>query len=199
MSYIVSQDHICNTIFRYMIYLWCLLYSKKKTLLIWSLWSRLYSSLNFLRKQSCVVNRFVLEKSLELFCLCFSLWQVSHLCLLYDNAHRQFIFILFLRFSIAGENKDGCRNGVWSVDAAMALGTPKKWKKKKNNKKRINYKYWNNKHWLKSFREIFQFLDNCTRRKIVNPIVNLGEYLIKVIIKISQSWWGGVGEGVGGG
>ena len=99
---------------------------KKKTLLIWSLWSRLYSSLNFLRKQSCVVNRFVLEKSLELFCLCFSLWQVSHLCLLYDNAHRQFIFILFLRFSIAGENKDGCRNGVWSVDAAMALGTPKK-------------------------------------------------------------------------
>ena len=72
-------------------------------------------------------------------------------------------------------------------------------KKKKNIKKRINYKYWNNKHWLKSFRGIFQFLDNCTRRKIVNPIVNLGEYLIKVIIKISQSWWGGVGEWVGGG
>ena len=48
LSYNVSQDHLQHH--GYMIRLWCIFYSKNKTLLTWSSWSRLYSSLNFLEK-----------------------------------------------------------------------------------------------------------------------------------------------------
>ena len=48
LSYNVSQDHLQHH--GYMIRFWCLFYSKDKTLLTWSSWSRLYSSLNFLEK-----------------------------------------------------------------------------------------------------------------------------------------------------
>ena len=48
LSHNVSQNHLLHH--GYMIRLWCTFYSKNKTLLTWSSWSRLYSSLNFPEK-----------------------------------------------------------------------------------------------------------------------------------------------------
>ena len=134
-----------------MIHLWCIFYSKKITLLIWSLWSRLYSSLNFLENQ--VVLYFVLnwKDFSTFFCLLWFLWQVSDLWFLYYNTRiGNFSFILSLRFSIAEEKQrwllKWCQIGPCSSGCLRGTKKKKKWGKAIKKIKKKNYMYWNNKH-----------------------------------------------------
>ena len=94
---------------------------KNKTLLTWSLWSSLYSSLNFLEKaRLCYISSYS-GKICWTFFLCWSLRHVDHL---YERRKRCLIGL--------------CNSGSFK-------DTKNKWIKR-SCKKRINYKYWNNKH-----------------------------------------------------
>ena len=109
---------------------------KNKTLLTWSLWSRLYSSLNFLEKA-----------------------KLCYFVLFWKDVLNTFPFVglsgvstIFVRFSTEEEKTVLNRLCI----SGSFRDIKNKWIKR-SNKKRMNYKYWNNKHWWKLFRKFSKF------------------------------------------
>ena len=102
LSYNVSQNHLLRH--SYMIRLWCIFYSKNKTLLTWSSWSRLYSSLNFPEKTKLCYISFYTGKIPWTFLPSLVYLASQPSLLITCNAQiGNFSFILFLIFSIAEE------------------------------------------------------------------------------------------------